>query len=219
MKKISRFLIFVSVLLVMFQMPVHAKQKTISLTDHVLTLSVGEKAKLSIPGVKQSDIQWNTSNKKICKISNKGVVTAKKIGKVNITAKYKDAAFKIKVTVYPKNGFFNEIIAEDENIVVYLHSIRKGQIYIKVKNKTDKDFRVGNRQYDYNGEMHDDNPFSVRLSKNAWCGFKVTFQDPDNVLENVKYTYSGGVFDCVMNYYTDSDTSIDYYTVQFTINK
>lgn len=69
------------------------------------TCTVGDKHPLAFKAngkkIKGSKVTWKSSNKKIASINKKGVVTAKKAGKVTITGKYKGATVKYKVTVKP----------------------------------------------------------------------------------------------------------------------
>ena len=51
---------------------------------------------------KKKKITWRSNKKKIANVNQKGVVTAKKVGKANITAKVYDRKYVCKVTVKPK---------------------------------------------------------------------------------------------------------------------
>lgn len=61
------------------------KVTVIDISDHKLTLSVGEKEKLSVKGTKKS-VSWKCSSK-IAEVDDKGQVTALKTGRATITAK------------------------------------------------------------------------------------------------------------------------------------
>lgn len=82
------------------------KIKKISLPKSKLTGYVGEKIVLS-PTIKPSNatnqkLTYTSSNKKVAKVSSKGVVTLKKKGTVTITCKAKDGSkkkAKVKITV------------------------------------------------------------------------------------------------------------------------
>ena len=77
-----------------------AKVKTsIKLNTNKITLEVGETATL-VPTVvgKSQKVTWKSGNKKIATVSN-GVITAKKAGKVTITAKANGKTAKCIVTV------------------------------------------------------------------------------------------------------------------------
>lgn len=62
------------------------------------TMNKGEKYTLKISGTKKK-VSWSTSNKKIATINLKGKVTAKKKGKVVITARVSGKKYKCKITV------------------------------------------------------------------------------------------------------------------------
>ena len=73
---------------------------TIKLSKKTLSLKVGKKKRLKakVSG-KSSKVKWKSSNKRIAVVSNKGVVTAKKAGKVTITAIANGVKAKCKLTV------------------------------------------------------------------------------------------------------------------------
>ena len=52
--------------------------------------------------IKNADVTFKSSNKKVAKVSKTGKIIAKKPGKCTITVKYKDATAKVKVTVTKK---------------------------------------------------------------------------------------------------------------------
>ena len=63
-----------------------------------LILYVGDTSKLRITGTSEK-VQWKSSKKKIATVDAKGTVTAKKAGKVTITAKTDEKAYFCSVTV------------------------------------------------------------------------------------------------------------------------
>ena len=83
------------------------KAKKITLNAKKQTLTVGEKFKLKVKKVKPAGankkVTWKTSNKKVVKVSKKGVVTAKAAGSAKVTATSKankkvKAVCKVTVT-------------------------------------------------------------------------------------------------------------------------
>lgn len=63
----------------------------------------GKSVKLSVSGLKNTQITWKTSNKKIAAVSKNGVVKAKKAGTVIITAVTPDGSvMSCNVTVRKK---------------------------------------------------------------------------------------------------------------------
>lgn len=79
----------------------NAKKKP-ELSEKKLTLTVGQKKKLKLKNYKKS-VKWSSKNKKIATVSNSGMVTAKKKGTVQITAKAGKKSYTCKVTVKNKN--------------------------------------------------------------------------------------------------------------------
>ena len=65
------------------------------------TISVGETYKLKVSGTSKK-VKWKSSNKKVAKVSKKGVVTGKKTGKATITAKVGKKKLKCKISVTVK---------------------------------------------------------------------------------------------------------------------
>lgn len=95
------------VLSVFFVMPVFvpALQNTytvqaasVKINKKKLTLNVKENYTLKISGTSKK-VKWSSSNKKVATISSKGKVTAKKKGKVTITAKVSGKKYKCKIIV------------------------------------------------------------------------------------------------------------------------
>lgn len=81
-----------------------AKTKVnIKINKKKATMYVGKKLKLKIKGVKAKKVKWSSSNKKVATVK-KGIVKAKKKGKVTITAKVKGKKFKCKISVKKKKN-------------------------------------------------------------------------------------------------------------------
>lgn len=85
-----------------------SKKASIKLSSKSKTITVGQSATLTatVTG-KSSKVTWKSSNKKIATVSSKGKVTAKKAGKVTITAKANGKTAKCTVTV--KNKSWKEL--------------------------------------------------------------------------------------------------------------
>ena len=75
-----------------------AKKKKIALSKTKATLTVGKKLTLKLKNATASKVKWSSSNKKVATVA-KGVVKAKKAGKVTIKAKYKGKTYSCVVTV------------------------------------------------------------------------------------------------------------------------
>lgn len=76
----------------------------IKLSKRIVNLKMGKKTTLKLKKangkkIKAGKIKWSSTNKKIAKVSKKGVVTGVKAGTANITAKYRAKKYTCKVTV------------------------------------------------------------------------------------------------------------------------
>ena len=86
-----------------------AMKKKVQLNKKTVTLEVGKKVTLKLKNApKKKKITWSSNNKKIATVSKKGVVTAKKAGKANITAKVNGKKYVCKVTVKNKKVQLNK---------------------------------------------------------------------------------------------------------------
>ncbi len=83
---------------------VQASKKKVKLNRKKVTLKIGEKIKLKLKNAKAKKVKWKSSNKKIATVK-KGVVKAKRPGKVKITAKYKKKKYKATVNIKVKNSY------------------------------------------------------------------------------------------------------------------
>ena len=92
------FLFVLGLCFLAYSKPVCAKVK---LNKKTIYLAPKVKYKLKITGTKKK-VTWKSSNKKIATVSKKGKVTAKKTGKVTITAKVRGKKYKCKVYVVKK---------------------------------------------------------------------------------------------------------------------
>jgi serpin B len=66
-----------------------------------VTLTGGKKTKLKLKHAKAKKVKWKSSNKKIATVK-KGIVKAKREGKVKITATYQGKKYKVRITVKAK---------------------------------------------------------------------------------------------------------------------
>ena len=91
-------LFFLGLCFLVCSKPVYAKVK---LNKKTVYLAPKMKVKLKVKGTRKK-VTWKSSNKKIATVSKKGKVTAKKTGKVTITAKVKGKKLKCKIIVEKK---------------------------------------------------------------------------------------------------------------------
>ena len=175
MKKASmRSLLILFVLILSFSTPANAAK--VKLNKKSLTLTVGKTYKLKVKGTKKK-VKWSSSNKKVASVNKKGKVTAKKAGKVTITAKIGKKKYKCKVTVNAVRKIipdvFNESIAANSVIFLEEYNINDS-IWIKVKNNYSK---PADLFFDFifykNGAVVEKNTDSLTPLKNghsSWVG-------------------------------------------------
>ena len=100
-RKLTVYTIIVTCLVLLFSMGVQAGSITIS--KKKATMYARAQLKLSV-STKSKKVKWSSSNKKVATVSKKGMVTAKKPGKVTITAKVGKKKLKCRITVKKWNG-------------------------------------------------------------------------------------------------------------------
>ena len=99
MKKMNKKMVTMVMLvfmLVIAAVPVSAA--SLKLSEKSATLKTGQSITLQVKGSKKK-AKWETSNKKVATVNQKGKVTAKKAGKATITAKIGNKKLTCKVTV------------------------------------------------------------------------------------------------------------------------
>lgn len=75
----------------------------ITLSEDIVILGIGEERQLSVTGVPAQEVVWNSSDASIATVSSMGMITAYKMGAVDIRASYKDAASVCKLNVVVGN--------------------------------------------------------------------------------------------------------------------
>lgn len=99
---------------------------SVKISKRKYKMNKGEKYTLKITGTKKK-VKWFTSNKRIATVNSKGKVTAKKKGKITITAKVGNKKYKCKITI------------EAPSINKKKYTIKKGKTYtLKIKGTTQK---------------------------------------------------------------------------------
>lgn len=101
-----------------------------------VTLRVGESTKLKVKGATKT-VKWSSSEKKVATVTQKGVVTAKKVGTAKIYAKVSGKKFTCKVTVKPAMSLNKKSV-----------TLKKGaSTTLKVKNASGTvKWRTGNKK-------------------------------------------------------------------------
>ena len=102
--------------------------KKVMLNKKSITLEVGKKANLKLNNApKKRKVTWSSNKKKIASVNKKGVVTAKKAGKANITAKVNGKKYVCKVTVKKKTIVITNTEGKNKRDVAALEKIIKEQ--------------------------------------------------------------------------------------------
>ena len=78
-------------------------KKVVKLNKSKLTLQTGKTSKLKLKNTKKK-VKWSSKNKKVARVSRKGVVKAVSVGKTTITAKSGKKKYFCKVTVVMSNA-------------------------------------------------------------------------------------------------------------------
>lgn len=101
MKKLKLTVIMLICCCLLFSTPCLAATKQIKLKATVeYTIQKGEKLKLYVKGHKNDKkVYWTSSNSKIARVSQKGVVTGKKGGTCKITATINNKKYKAEIFV------------------------------------------------------------------------------------------------------------------------
>ena len=98
-KKAGKAVITVKVGKYTKKLTVKVKKPSFKLVKSSAKLKKGKKTTIKVKAAPVSKVTYKTSNKKVATVNSKGVVTAKKKGKVTITVKSGKKTVKIKVTV------------------------------------------------------------------------------------------------------------------------
>lgn len=107
MKSIKRLIAcFLTVIMIAGMTPIQSEAASVKLNKTKLTVYAGSSAVLKLQGASKK-ITWNSTNRTVASVNNKGRVTAKKAGKTVITAKYDKKTYQCKVTV--KKPYLNSV--------------------------------------------------------------------------------------------------------------
>lgn len=119
--------------LVIFGQVLCTQAASVKLNKKKLTLYVGKSETLKVTGT-SSKVKWSTANKKIATVTSKGKVTAKKAGKVTITAKVKNKKYTCKVTVKNVMAASKEKLTIGEKSSIKVTFKKNGTIRFKSSN-------------------------------------------------------------------------------------
>lgn len=89
-------------LLTLLSAPADSEAASLRLNRKKLTLHPGKSFTLKIRGVSSKKVKWKSTDKKTAAVSRRGKVTARKTGKVKVTAKIKNKKLVCRVTVKNK---------------------------------------------------------------------------------------------------------------------
>ncbi len=86
----------------------------VKLNKTKVLLEIGESYQLKVKNT-SSKVKWSSSNKKVVKVSSKGVLTPKSVGSAKVTAKVNGKKYTCKVTVADYSG----MSVEQKEVVSY----------------------------------------------------------------------------------------------------
>ncbi len=122
----------------------NGKTAVVSISEKKLKLNVGSKYTLKLSGA-SATVRWESSNRKVATVSQKGVVKAKGIGRATITASLNGKKYKCKVTVKEKNKVNTEYIyayvgdkalkiklADNSSAAAFAEYLSEGDVSIKM---------------------------------------------------------------------------------------
>ncbi|MGG0658666.1 trypsin-like peptidase domain-containing protein [Rummeliibacillus pycnus] len=97
-------------------------QLVMNKTNYSMYVNGKQQIKVTVKGTKQSKVKWKTSNSTIANVNSKGVVSAKKVGKVNITAYIPNTKVKAiaKINISKKILNSQEVFKKVNPAVVYI---------------------------------------------------------------------------------------------------
>ncbi|MGN0672017.1 MAG: Ig-like domain-containing protein [Anaerovoracaceae bacterium] len=101
---------------------------SISLNKTVATVVNGKTVQLKVKGT-SAKVKWSTSSKSIATVTTKGLVKAKKPGKVTITAKVANKTLKCRITVKKNTNDYYKTLKS--NIIKYGEQDESGNYFIK----------------------------------------------------------------------------------------
>ncbi len=122
----------------------NGKTAVVSISEKKLKLNVGSKYTLKLSGA-SATVRWESSNRKVATVSQKGVVKAKGIGRATITASLNGKKYKCKVTVKERNEVHAEYIyayvgdkalkiklADNSSADAFVEYLSEGDVTIKM---------------------------------------------------------------------------------------
>ena len=203
----NRLLLILPVILLVFFCFIgdsNAGTTTLNLTTNSYTLAQGKSLQLTINGVKSKKVKWKSSDKKVAKVSKNGTVSAVKSGKATISGRYKGITFKTIITVEPSGKEYNILLAQDENLEIYLKKVEDGIIYFNFKNKSKKDIRFWSDYLDINGKDYSD----ITIYDFVYAGREIEIK-ADGYSKTSKYRFTNGTIKGQIEY--DDNTETDLY--------
>ena len=214
MKK-KMFLIIAAFLfcIMFFAKETDAGHYSLNLTNDSETIYQGDKLQLKIGGVKSNKVKWVSENKGIATVSKKGVVTGISEGRTRITGKYKGIQFKLNLIVVKHDREYNMLLAKNKDLELYFYKIEDGQIYLKIKNKTDKDLYVFGNYFYFNDDYYYKNSLwdTFYAKTEETMKLKVYNEDYNEIL----YYFIEGKFKGQIEYYSN-DCEIENTKLKFT---
>lgn len=122
--------------------------QSLNLSKQEKSIKVGESFQLTMSGIKASSIKWKSSKPGVATVSKKGIIKGIKAGTTNITGKYKNLKFTIKVIVTAKSAeqsakkdkvylgtcanvdIYYVTVKDNEEVVLYAVNKNKHNVYV-----------------------------------------------------------------------------------------
>lgn len=144
--KCTAFALTAAMTLTLFPSPAQAAKTKISASSCVLSL--GDKTDLNITGAKETGGVYTTSDKKIATVNKKGVVTAKKTGRVKITWKKggKKLNCVVKVVKAPTLGSSKITLKEKQSKKLTVNAYGNKKLSVKWSTSNKKIASVKNNK-------------------------------------------------------------------------
>lgn len=116
--------IILGMVLVLSVVPISAKSKP-KLNYKTIYMSTADKTKLKVMNNKKK-VKWSSNNKKVVRVSKKGVVTPRWFGKATITAKFGNKKLKCKVCMYRRKR--HGLMMMGTKSLLCLHQAKKREL-------------------------------------------------------------------------------------------
>lgn len=194
-----------------------AQAATAKISESKLAMEIGATTTLKVTGTK-SKVTWTTSNNKVASVNSKGVVTARSVGKVKITATVSKKKYNCAVTVVEQiaDADYDQLLTFVEGLNA--HTNMSGQLaeYLNQYNEgkiTADDLISGYQQ------LSDDSKYLLGLVQEAeW--YTDTYKDQISLLAETLVCLTQGEalsYEAMVNNDEDKLTEAEQYLENYNI--